>query len=326
MKHTLCQKTFLVIGGLLLAAWTARVLPDLMLYPFEFSVGMESIFNQEYLFKALGYGIGLLSMVLTGLAVYKISVNLSLTKLVFVFSLCLLIYAAQQFLEIAQILTSRNLIPRMGWLVSMLLLLLNHADWFIYAMAVILGSVTVITWFNSGSWRVLQGANPAQIRKEKAARRTRRRFCLLLAAGLVFVLCTVTVLRYYENRGIELSPPAQTPAVNGQILIPLPQVNDWHLHRYVYEAENGTPVRYIIIRKSEAAYGVGLDACDICGPTGYYERNGKEVVCILCDVVMNIATIGFPGGCNPVPLKFSIAGGNLIIDVKELERQRYRFE
>ncbi|MDR1397798.1 MAG: Fe-S-containing protein [Desulfarculales bacterium] len=326
MKYKLYKHTFLIVSCLLLASWAARVLPDLMLYPFEFKVGMESVFNQEYLLKALGYSLGLLGVFLLGLALYKITVNLSLSALVFIFSLCLLIYLSQQFLEISKIITGRNLVPRIGWMVSLVIFTLNYTNWFIYAMAIILGAVTVITWFNNSSLRLFRGVNPAEIRKEKSGRRTQRRFCLLLAAGLIFVIFTVTVLRYYENRGVELSPPAELPVVNGQIIIPLSEVDDGHLHRYVYEAENGTLVRYIIIKKNETAYGVGLDACDICGPTGYYERNDKEVICILCDVVMNIATIGFPGGCNPVPLKFSIAEGKIIIAGRDLERHRYRFE
>jgi uncharacterized membrane protein len=69
---------------------------------------------------------------------------------------------------------------------------------------------------------------------------------------------------------------------------------------------------------------VGLDACDVCGPTGYYERKG-QVVCIMCDVVMNKSTIGFYGGCNPVPLKFTLQGGAMRIDTMHLEAEASRF-
>jgi hypothetical protein len=70
---------------------------------------------------------------------------------------------------------------------------------------------------------------------------------------------------------------------------------------------------------------VGLDACDICGPSGYYQR-GNQIVCKLCDVVINIATIGFPGGCNPVPLRFSIARSSMIILTKDLDAEAPRFQ
>jgi uncharacterized membrane protein len=84
-------------------------------------------------------------------------------------------------------------------------------------------------------------------------------------------------------------------------------------------------VRFIVILKKAASYGVGLDACDICGPTGYYERD-DEVICKLCDVVMNKATIGFKGGCNPVPLAYTLVDGRLVIRTEDLEREKGRFK
>jgi uncharacterized membrane protein len=84
-------------------------------------------------------------------------------------------------------------------------------------------------------------------------------------------------------------------------------------------------MRFIVIKKNAVAYGVGLDACDICGPTGYYERKG-EVICRLCDVVMNISTIGFKGGCNPVPLAYTLRSGDMVINVEDLETERNRFK
>ena len=60
-----------------------------------------------------------------------------------------------------------------------------------------------------------------------------------------------------------------------------------------------------------------MDACDICGETGYYEKNG-QVVCNLCDVVMNINTIGFKGGCNPIVIDYSIENGHIVVPIDGL--------
>jgi uncharacterized membrane protein len=109
------------------------------------------------------------------------------------------------------------------------------------------------------------------------------------------------------------------------VAIPLDTLEDGHLHRYAFAASGGTEVRFIAIRKSEGSYAAALDACQICGPTGYYERQG-QVVCKLCDVVMNKATIGFRGGCNPIPLVFRRGADTMAIDVGSLESERERFE
>ena len=112
--------------------------------------------------------------------------------------------------------------------------------------------------------------------------------------------------------------------------ISLDQVSDGHLHRFTYTTsegyttssgyvtKGGVGVRVIVIKKPNSnSYGVGLDACDICGTTGYYERDG-QVVCNKCDVVMNINTIGFKGGCNPIVIDYNIKDGYINIPAEAL--------
>jgi uncharacterized membrane protein len=110
----------------------------------------------------------------------------------------------------------------------------------------------------------------------------------------------------------------------GEITIPIESLNDGHLHRFAYISSENIEVRFIVIKKNESAWGVGLDACDICGATGYYERD-DDVICKLCDVVMNKSTIGFKGGCNPVPLAFTIRDGAMVVKAADLEAEQKRF-
>ncbi|MDR1395438.1 MAG: Fe-S-containing protein [Deltaproteobacteria bacterium] len=37
-------------------------------------------------------------------------------------------------------------------------------------------------------------------------------------------------------------------------------------------------------------------------------------------------TIGFPGGCNPVPLAFAIQEGQLVVEAENLEKEKGRFQ
>ena len=52
--------------------------------------------------------------------------------------------------------------------------------------------------------------------------------------------------------------------------------------------------------------------------SGYYEKDGK-VICKLCEVAMNIATIGFKGGCNPIPIDYKVSNGTLTVPISALE-------
>ncbi|GHV52629.1 membrane protein [Deltaproteobacteria bacterium] len=312
------------LAMLLMTAWTAWVLPDILLYPFAFSAGMESVYNTEFLFRVIGCGTGLTLMFLLAVGLYKTASILPRRYARAFFAALLLVFFAGQVLELTQILVGRNMIPRYSGLMSLLMFLLTHVNWFRFALMALALAATgaVIARIRCNPAR---GGNPAMIRKQRAERRGQMRYAGLVIVCLAVCALTISCIRAYANREIAISPPLELPDQNGKIIIPLERVNDGKLHRFVYKTREGTGVRFIVIRKSQTAYGVGLDACDICGPSGYYQRKG-QVICKLCDVVMNIATIGFPGGCNPVPLRFSVFMGNMVIMRKDLDAEEQRFK
>ena len=160
--------------------------------------------------------------------------------------------------------------------------------------------------------------NPAQHRKLRARNRSHRR----QAAGLLVFLCvsglSMSVIKAYDTREIALSEPETFTVEDDRILIPMDTVSDGHLHRFEYKTENDVNVRWIVVKKpGSASFGVGFDACEVCGNAGYYERNG-QVICKRCDVVMNINTIGFKGGCNPIPLSYEVEDGTLVFTLENL--------
>jgi uncharacterized membrane protein len=167
--------------------------------------------------------------------------------------------------------------------------------------------------------------NPAEKRKRKAEERNRRRWCITAAAFCALSFLSLTVLKRISEQAVKLSPAEAMTIAGGEIIIPSTQIEDGHLHRFALSASDGTEVRFIVVKKSASAYGVGLDACDICGATGYYERK-DGIVCRLCDVVMNKSTIGFKGGCNPVPLAYTMRGGGMVILTDDLEKEKGRFQ
>lgn len=161
-------------------------------------------------------------------------------------------------------------------------------------------------------------ANKALVRIEKARLRRNRRWSTFLAFLCVCTVMIATVVKYYETKEVELSPPEPYQVEGDDIVIPITSVNDGHLHRFMLEGKKGKEIKFLIVKKPNGnAYGLGLDACEICGTAGYYERD-DEVVCKRCDVVMNKATIGFHGGCNPIPFDYMIKNGKIIISKQTL--------
>ncbi|MDR1607192.1 MAG: DUF2318 domain-containing protein [Deltaproteobacteria bacterium] len=323
-RLTVSSPITLYLGAIQVALWTAMGLPNLFLYPLDFGVGLDSVFNIEYLAKVTGYSLGIILIVILAFGLAS-QAQATPKKLLRGFLLAsFLVLLALVLLKTAQIMTVRGLLPRSKSLTRLVIFFLERENFFLYAEALIWGSLALIQMILSRLTKPL-GGNPALIRKARYELNKRFSLGTLIVITLGAMLWSVTVLKAYHSRGPRIDEPLAATAVNGRIEMDLNVVGDGQLHRRSFVTLNGTVVRFIVIRKSDTAYGVGLDACDICGPTGYYQR-GDQVICKLCDVVMNKVTIGFPGGCNPVPLDFKLEPGKLIVDVKNLEREKRRFE
>jgi hypothetical protein len=116
--------------------------------------------------------------------------------------------------------------------------------------------------------------------------------------------------------------PKPKPVVmeRGIVMIPLkdPTMNlrDGALHTFSLLHE-GEEIRVLIIRKSDNTLSVCLDACEICPPDGYGQRE-DHVVCIYCSTPIHTDSLGRPGGCNPIPLVASVDENFVRIEMKEI--------
>jgi uncharacterized membrane protein len=312
-----------LVRSVLLGALFFYALPTIFLYPTEFVLAGESPFSADFLFKCTGFLAGLTLVAVAAVALYKTGAALP-PVLPWFLALVLAINMIAQAAAIIQFLMARRIIPIARWLFRIIALVVNNTVVFLYVIMGIAFLLPVVLFVKSCQSK-LGWKNPAERRKIKAALRANRRWCCTVGALFCLSVFSLTFVKSYLERGVELSPAEPMTISGGEILIPIERVEDGHLHRFNYSAADNIEMRFIVIKKNAVAYGVGLDACDICGPTGYYERKG-EVICRLCDVVMNISTIGFKGGCNPVPLAYALRSGNMVINREDLEIERNRFK
>ena len=204
-----------------------------------------------------------------------------------------------------------------GWARTLTQLASRNAMVFIWIVALLVLLLSIL-FFLENTHVTEAYENSAQLRKLRAHNRHHRRqaaaFVLFLAAAVV----CMSAVKAYDTRVIELSAPETYTVEQDRILVPMESVSDGHLHRFEYQTEKGINVRWIVVKKPGAAsFGVGLDACEVCGNAGYFERNG-QVICKRCDVVMNINTIGFKGGCNPIPLSYEVEDGYLVFAMEDI--------
>jgi uncharacterized membrane protein len=251
-----------------------------------------------------------------------------------IFSVLLLLNMVSQAAEIVRFLMARRIIPVWRGVFRLIMAAVNNRLFFIFAAVGVAALLPLLLLFGKKSALKHGGAeagpvckplNPAEKRKHKAGLRRLRRCCALAVVALGFGVFTLTALKAWDRREVALSPPEPFTLLGEEIVIPIERIEDGRLHRFAWNASDSTEVRFIVIKKSASAWGVGLDACDICGNTGYYERR-DGVICKLCDVVMNKSTIGFKGGCNPVPLAYTVREGAMIVQTADLENEKGRFK
>jgi uncharacterized membrane protein len=314
---------FLINGAALAALFLLAVLPAAFLYPADFLALEENAVNTAFLVKSAFYAAGFLFVFLSALFLYRIARGASEIAFRIIFSAALLANALSSAAVIIQLLYARRIIPINLRVFRIVAFVLNHGTALTFFMAAAALTLSLIVLIKSLGEKQ-EHRNPAERRKFAAGLIQKRKICAGAIALCAFAVVTLTSLKALAERKIELSPAEPMEIAGNELLIPLEQVSDGHLHRFVWTASEGIEVRFIIIKKNETSFGVGLDACDICGPTGYYERK-DGVICMLCDVVMNRNTIGFKGGCNPVPLDWTLRGGSMVIQCASLDSEQGRF-
>lgn len=274
-------------------------------------------FTVDFLTKILGFASGALFAFISSFMIYKAADALNETRLKFVFVVIFAACMIRQIIFLVQVLMARDVLSGEMWM-DLMAPVINNSGLLIFVIfAAIL--VLPITLFSQPKPARLPEYNPAEYRKVLAQAIHKRRWGTGVIIALVLMTTTSSAGSLIANKQAEIVPAVEVKAQDGSVDVDLDVVKDGHLHRFVYRASGGEMVRYIVILKSGAAYGVGLDACEICGATGYYERD-NQVICKLCDVQMNKATIGTRGGCNPIPIEYSISDGKLKVPQAELEK------
>jgi len=329
-RKTTAGGTLLSLAGALYSATLIFYsLPGVLLYPFSFNTMGQGYFSSYYLVRMAGWLGALILLLIYSRLLSRCALYIKPYGLLPVLlNTGLITFALYCF--------GRFFVPWVnrakwlkwpvkytdaayGWIGDWMMFTANYSMLFIWVMAGIAVLLAVLL-FRQGTIIKEPYDNPAQHRKLKARNRHWRR----VAAGVLVcvALCTVimTVVKTNDTKQVELSAPEAYTVDQeaGVILVPMEAVSDGHLHRFEYKTEKNINVRWIVVKKpGSASFGVGLDACEVCGNAGYFERSG-QIICKRCDVVMNINTIGFKGGCNPIPMPYEVKDGNLVFKLSDI--------
>lgn len=137
----------------------------------------------------------------------------------------------------------------------------------------------------------------------------------------LFIVLFITYDFVYGQNQKKISDPVSVSAQNGEVRIPVSEVSDGRLHRFILA---GTRIRFIMMKLDDGTIATAFDACEICGSKGYIEGSGT-IVCLNCAADINKTTIGKGGGCNPIPLSARHDPNSIFIKVSDLSGQQKRF-
>jgi len=325
-----------IILSLLVVAYIYCTLPNTFVYPFRFDTGGNGLLSTDYLFRLGGYILGILVSVLSGLAVYKVA-SVTARKgfdgwLKFAFFFLNILYTINNFSRLMLVLTARNIVKSTA-LFTFAAESNNRSYLYTFVAFGIILLMSILILIKSKTLKEPYSTK-AEHRKQKALWRTGKRYSVLLVLCFICgILCATWFVDL--NTVVIREAPVEEPILvkneageDSELHVPLEMICDGHLHRFGYTTDEGYNVRFIVILKqpNTTNYGIGLDACEICGEAGYYENNEGRVVCKKCGVVMNTTTIGMKGGCNPIIIDYDITDSYITVPVIEMVKNETRFK
>jgi high-affinity iron transporter len=265
----------------------------------------------------IGTGLGLATAIAVGLFFFQGTLKIPLGRFFAATSAILIIVAVQLALTGVHELSEAMWLPSSKREMALVGPIVRNDVFF---FVVILGAAALLVL---REWLALPrqsadatAANEAERRRLSWERRKQSRWMFAAAAAFLAVILTFAAEFVYAR--VAAAPP-QAQLLNAQggvVHVPTAEVSDGNLHIFRVEV-NGTALRFLVIRKPDGTWGTALDACMICGWSGYHQ-NGSNVTCRNCASAIYVPTIGQAGGCNPVGVASHVEGPDLVIDLAAL--------
>ena len=265
--------------------------------------------NSSELMSFLGTLGGVIVAVFFGVMFVKGSVRINLQKFFRITTVILFFVATQLVISGLHELSENGVLPSSKQEMAFIGPIVRN-DLFFFITILALAALMVLFEVKRRE-PVAALASPAERRKALwSARRERLWMASVYASSFLFIVL-VTAEFIYTKSVSALSPATPVTFVNGKTSIPLSQIADGDLHRFGAR-ENGTEVRFWLYQKPDGKIATVFDACEICGPVGFY-KGPNGVVCKNCAAPINGQSVGMAGGCNPIPLHASVTADAVII-------------
>ncbi len=282
------------------------------------AVSLNSTELLSFLGTILGVGVAVFFCVVF----VKGSVRINLQKFFKITTAILFFVAAQLVISGLHELSENGVIPSSKREMALIGPIVRN-DVFFFVTIVALAAFMILLELKRREPAALPSSAAEKRLAKWTARRERLWMVSLYASSFVFIML-VTAEFIYAKSTTGLSPSTELSFVNGQATIPLKDVYDGDLHRYSVK-EDGVEVRFWLYQKPDGKIATLFDACEICGPVGFYKQ-GNTIICKNCAAPMNPSSLGMPGGCNPIPLQADVTSDSVIIREADLAARVKMFQ
>src|SRR5712672_3253108 len=278
--------------------------------------------NSNELLSFVGTLMGIVASICFGVMFVKGSVKINLQKFFKVTTAILFLVAGQLLISGLHELSENGVLPSSRQEMAIIGPIVRN-DFFFFVTILVLTALMVLFEMKSRQPVDLPVEGPARRKALWTARRERLWMASVYLCSFIFIVM-VTAGFIYEKSASALSPATEVSFVNGKVSVPLNQVYDGELHRF--ETKVGeVEVRFWVYQKPDGKIATLFDACEICGPVGFY-KGPSGIVCKNCAAPINPQSVGMPGGCNPIPLKAEVTGDAVIISEADVAAGSHYFE
>jgi FTR1 family protein len=285
--------------------------------------------NSTELLSFTGTLLGIAVAVVFGVLFIRGSVKINLQRFFRVTTVILYFVAFQLVVTGLHELSENGVLPSSTAEMRLIGPIVRNDLFFFVTMLALAGLMMLLEYKRRTPVDLPVNATPADKRRaEWNLRREKMWMTAVVAASFLFIFLS-TAEFIYAKSSTALSPTASVTLVGSQVTLSTADVNDDQLHRYGVRVDDGkggsAEVRFLLFKKPNGQIVSVADACQICGPVGFY-IGSQGIICKMCASPLNAASMGQKGGCNPIPLKSTINGDQIVIQAADLRELTAVFE
>jgi high-affinity iron transporter len=274
-------------------------------------------FTTSQVMELLGTLAGVLISILFGVMFVRGSVKINLGKFFKVTTVILIFVAIQLTISGLHELSENGVLPSNKQTMALIGPIVRNDIFFFVTILALAALMVLFESKRRAPEAASVDASKAEQRKAAwSARRERLWTSSVYVSSFVFIFL-VTAQFIYAKNASALSPSLNADFVDGKAVISVEGMPNGDLRRYATQV-NGHETRFLIYKKPTGEVVTIMDACAICGNVGFYNSGAQGLTCKNCNAPINPQTVGEGGGCNPIPLKATVAGDQVTVATLDL--------